>query len=265
MSKLILSFFEEEVYINTPSSLSDLFNKISSSFLLSSEDTKELIITYNDINSKTVNIENENDYKIFLEKKISKINLDISQNSRIYKKELEEQEEIEMNKKKLDKLIKLESEIEKSEKDKIKEMNGLINKFGYGANALIKNIHSIHNGKNIQKQKIRKEICMLQKKLGLPEKYEEVHPMNLRAKPKLKKEEKIIKKKEEKKNVIHANYICDGCDADPIVGIRYKCAICPDFDYCEKCEKTMGLSHGHPLLKIRNPKDAPLYFKCELK
>ena len=101
MSKLILSFFEEEVYINTPSSLSDLFNKISSSFLLSSEDTKELIITYNDINSKTVNIENENDYKIFLEKKISKIYLDISQNSRIYKKELEEQEEIEMNKKKI--------------------------------------------------------------------------------------------------------------------------------------------------------------------
>ena len=34
---------------------------------------------------------------------------------------------------------------------------------------------------------------MLQKKLGLPEKYEEVHPMHLRAKPKPKKEEKIIK------------------------------------------------------------------------
>ena len=29
-------------------------------------------------------------------------------------------------------------------------------------------------------------------------------------------------------------------------------------------EKKLGLKHGHPLLKIRDPKIAPLYFKCSL-
>ena len=256
MDELQLCFFEEEIFIKTPTDLSDLLNKISLSFLLSLEDTKELILTYNDNNSIR-KIENENDYKIFLQKKISKINLDISQNSKIYKQELEKQEEIVKNKQKLNKLIKLEKEMDKSEKEKIKEMTGLINKFGFGANSLIKNIHSIHIGKNIQKQNIRKEICILIKKLNLYEKKEEKEPLHLKAKP---KEGKNNNKKD-----IHRDYICNGCNTKPIIGIRYECAICPNFEYCEKCEKSFGLNHGHPFLKIRNPEDTPLYFKCEFK
>jgi len=49
--------------------------------------------------------------------------------------------------------------------------------------------------------------------------------------------------------------ICDGCESNPITGIRYKCAICPDFDYCEKCEETK--EHNHPFIKIRKPELAP--------
>jgi hypothetical protein len=36
---------------------------------------------------------------------------------------------------------------------------------------------------------------------------------------------------------------------DPIIGIRYKCASCPDFDYCENCENKFGESHDHPFIK----------------
>ena len=255
MSNLILSFFDEEVYIKNPKSFSNLLNQISSSFLLCPEDTRELILTYVDKNRQNMEIRDENDFKAFLSKKISKINIDISQNSKIYQKELKEQEEIGKNKQKLENLIKLENAMKKEEQERMKEINDIINKYGSGANALFKNIHSIHNEKYNQLQKINKEINQLQQKIDESEKNDKMESTKLRTKP----------TNNVKKIIIHRDYICDGCDADPIVGIRYKCAICEDFDFCEKCEKTLGAKHGHPFLKIRTPEIEPIYFKCELK
>ena len=55
----------------------------------------------------------------------------------------------------------------------------------------------------------------------------------------------------ELKNQKHHNIvICDGCGVSPIVGIRYKCSICPNYDYCENCEATK--KHAHPFLKIKD-------------
>lgn len=61
---------------------------------------------------------------------------------------------------------------------------------------------------------------------------------------------------EEKDKVIHKGYTCDGCGKNDIEGIRYKCAVCADFDYCEKCEGS--IEHSHPFLKIRTLKQAPI-------
>ena len=54
---------------------------------------------------------------------------------------------------------------------------------------------------------------------------------------------------------VHKYIICDGCEMDPVVGVRYKCAICPDYDLCENCEATT--THDHPFLKIKNKKQTP--------
>jgi len=49
--------------------------------------------------------------------------------------------------------------------------------------------------------------------------------------------------------------ICDGCGKTPILGVRYKCSVCKDFDYCVNCEERLG--HEHPFLKIKDPQSVP--------
>jgi len=76
-----------------------------------------------------------------------------------------------------------------------------------------------------------------------------------------KLKEKIMKKvqklvvapKKSGNKEIHSTVTCDKCGTFPIVGIRYKCMDCPNFDLCEKCEESKYLEHEHNFLKIRKP------------
>ncbi|GFS07575.1 next to BRCA1 1 protein [Elysia marginata] len=53
--------------------------------------------------------------------------------------------------------------------------------------------------------------------------------------------------------VEHTGIYCDNCN-NIIVGIRYKCGNCLDFDLCERCEAIPGLHDPtHVFLKIRHP------------
>lgn len=51
--------------------------------------------------------------------------------------------------------------------------------------------------------------------------------------------------------VVHSNVTCDVCGQQGIVGARYKCTVCPDYDLCENCEPEHDRSH--PLIKINEP------------
>ena len=84
----------------------------------------------------------------------------------------------------------------------------------------------------------------------------------IRNKNGIKSDNKSLKSAKHKK--IHPGVICDSCNG-PIVGVRYKCTICPDFDFCEKCEEKNNGEHGHPMLKINDPQQCPLEIKCILK
>ena len=63
-----------------------------------------------------------------------------------------------------------------------------------------------------------------------------------------------------KKKDIHLGVICDGCGMNPIQGIRYKCSVCNNFDYCEKCEET--IPHDHAFIKLAHPKSIKM-LKCK--
>ena len=61
----------------------------------------------------------------------------------------------------------------------------------------------------------------------------------------------------------HHGIVCSGC-GNSIDGIRYKCSICHEFDYCEKCEGKDKGGHGHPFLKITRPELCPTVISCKL-
>ncbi|OQV13455.1 putative Sequestosome-1 [Hypsibius exemplaris] len=49
----------------------------------------------------------------------------------------------------------------------------------------------------------------------------------------------------------HRNVLCDGCDK-AILGTRYKCLVCPDYDLCVQCEGK-GLHREHDAVAVRKP------------
>ena len=87
MSKITLNFFGEIISVDKPKSLASLRSEIARLFCLSSQDSAEIIITYNEKGIKKI-IANDEDLKTFLNSKIEIIDLDISQNSQIYKDNL---------------------------------------------------------------------------------------------------------------------------------------------------------------------------------
>merc|ERR1719320_845889 len=65
---------------------------------------------------------------------------------------------------------------------------------------------------------------------------------------------KSAKKSEDissKESQIHPGIVCDGCGKTPIVGHRYKCVVCDDFDLCGSCEAA-GRHPAHNMIRISN-------------
>ena len=55
-------------------------------------------------------------------------------------------------------------------------------------------------------------------------------------------------------NTRHNGIKCEQCFKNPIVGYRYKCSICDNYNLCENCEEENSKSqaHTHNFIKIRN-------------
>lgn len=53
--------------------------------------------------------------------------------------------------------------------------------------------------------------------------------------------------------IVHYNVKCKGCGKKPILGVRYRCSVCSNFNYCQICEQEHY--HIHPFLKYKLPED----------
>lgn len=52
----------------------------------------------------------------------------------------------------------------------------------------------------------------------------------------------------------HFHISCNTCKIMPIIGKRYKCLVCPNFDMCQKCEALNP--HSHPMVRCLDPTDS---------
>ena len=78
---------------------------------------------------------------------------------------------------------------------------------------------------------------------------------------KFKKGETLIKSSESNFKKEHEGIYCNQCKEN-VVGIRYKCLVCNDFNFCERCEEKFNVEHGHPMLKINYPEMCPISINC---
>ncbi len=73
---------------------------------------------------------------------------------------------------------------------------------------------------------------------------------------KLKNEKKKLNETNNNNKIktIHSGIKCNLCEKKPIIGIRYKCSICKDFNLCEECEEKNYRKkiHIHDLIKLRD-------------
>ena len=51
----------------------------------------------------------------------------------------------------------------------------------------------------------------------------------------------------------HYGIKCELCGIDPIIGFRYKCSICKNYNLCEKCEQKNAMTrvHDHYFIQMR--------------
>ena len=67
------------------------------------------------------------------------------------------------------------------------------------------------------------------------------------------------------RGIVHRNIRCEGCGLDPLVGRRYMCTICDDYNLCENCEQELAVRHNHPFIKVTYPSLLNSFNNCYLK
>ena len=176
MDKLNLYFFSEEAFIDSPKTFQSLIQLISSTFFINENDFKKINICYNNIDSKLLSINDENDYKSFLKKNINNIYLDAGQNYEIYEEYLSQKEKINENEdiKRLNLLIKKDEEYKKlyetkfiKEQNELNEINQLIESLNLAKADIIRSINKNKKLLENEHQKIKSELSELKLKLGM--------------------------------------------------------------------------------------------------
>jgi hypothetical protein len=172
--KLNLNLFGEIISIDQPPNLFYLKQKISECYALKKSDVDELVLSYNK-EAKSIYIENEDDYKAFLDSKITEIHIDITPINFEDRENLEVlNEEKTKDEKKFNELLKQNEDYKKllstkfiSQKQKIIEINKQIQELFNKRKNLIQYIKSEKAKILKMKKNNDRTIADLGKKIGI--------------------------------------------------------------------------------------------------
>lgn len=272
---ITLNFYDELKNVMNIKSFKELKDQVSKLYSLDPFDVEELIVKYYDEDNDVITINSENDFELAMKtNKPIVINLEISEKSRLFtsqlgleKRQSQEkklvtktdllQQEILDKQKELERLVEEEKKKEAEEmlaKEKaMKEEEEAKAKSAEEQNKRLKSVQEEEERQRIIEDIITKTVedkVEILKATLIKDSVRETLSIVQSIYNDLKVD--LPKPKEE---VIHKYVRCDGCNASPIVGIRYKCTVCPNFDFCEKCEESNGLTnkHNHAFIKLRNP------------
>ncbi|XP_030813463.1 sequestosome-1 isoform X2 [Camarhynchus parvulus] len=87
--------------------------------------------------------------------------------------------------------------------------------------------------------------------LAMPYVRDGVFRVYIKEKKECKREHRSQCSQEPPRNMVHPNVICDGCEG-PVVGTRFKCSVCPDYDLCSTCEGK-GIHKDHNMVMFQSP------------
>lgn len=277
--KVQVDFYDEIVTIPLPPSFPVFKNLISHYYVLPEADVNELVFSF-DFNGSKNPLSSDQDYKRLLNRPKGfpvKIIVEVSEKSKLFK--AEEQ-----------KVIDLDEEIESNRRmdlDTVKEYGGKVKDILINQGQKFKELWNTQGEKakeliqvqgtkakemiNYHGEKAKElwnnqggKVLDLWNQIKIKEKVDVVKGKCEEAYYKIQENIPYFKPEEKKQEIVHSRVQCDGCNKFPLVGNRFKCTICQDFDYCEDCERRFGETHNHPFLKIRKPSYAPIQIQCHI-
>ncbi|XP_053935850.1 sequestosome-1 isoform X2 [Cuculus canorus] len=87
--------------------------------------------------------------------------------------------------------------------------------------------------------------------MAMPYVRDGVFRVYIKEKKECKREHRSQCSQEPSRDMVHPNVICDGCEG-PVVGSRFKCTVCPDYDLCSTCEGK-GIHKEHNMVMFQSP------------
>ena len=240
MSNIKINYHDLNKIVPCPETYEKVKECLTAAFNLKPEDLEGLSLTYKDGEGDFVSVTGEEDYKIFkaFSEKASpmaKLLINLKTEEKAEGKEEPKKGRKMLKAGKLGKMLQPGTAEYEKFKEKIKIKKEIKSKMKAMKEKMFSHMY----------QKAESDI---NKKFGIKE-----------EKPEDKKEGEKPAEKVDRN--VHIGVICDGCKMNPIgksyfylfylVGTRYKCGVCPNFDFCENCEKEKGEQHGHFFYKLR--------------
>ncbi|XP_054245254.1 sequestosome-1 isoform X2 [Indicator indicator] len=87
--------------------------------------------------------------------------------------------------------------------------------------------------------------------MAMPYVQDGVFRVYVKEKKECRREHRSQCSQEPARDMVHPNVICDGCEG-PVVGARFKCTVCPDYDLCSSCEGK-GIHKEHNMVMFQSP------------